>query len=340
MNHPPHIYILSGMGIEWKERQTPAHIKLEWRNVRTPAAVKWLGPNSAQINGCISGYTQVRWENTQSAELETCLERTRFELFLTKDAWRSTEEDQQPANPCQTGFKPRVIVYLDPDTTSEGGDDVTPEKSEIGKAQVLLNEAYAQWSAKNEEALEAEGLSPKLIKYLRSWIETTVDNVVTERFLQLQLDLVSARASQNTPPLADDPSESLSAVEMGKALGGVSDETVRLREKGGELFSILRPGRKRGREYPAFQTWPGIAGHPLKQLLAALGTRDGATAHGFFLTPTDLLGGIAPVEALLGRLLTVRDVDPDVQVFLTQPYDQRLATVVQAAKTHAATLQA
>lgn len=134
-----------------------------------------------------------------------------------------------------------------------------------------------------------------------------------------------------------DPAESLSAVELGGLLG-VTDETVRNREQAGELFSILRPGRKRGREYPAFQAWEGVAGEPLKQVLAALGSPGGPAAYGFFTSPQDTLAGLTPLEAMVG--LTAREVAPEAQEFLGSATSERLAIVVQAAQTYASSLAA
>lgn len=134
-----------------------------------------------------------------------------------------------------------------------------------------------------------------------------------------------------------DPARGLSATEMARQLN-VSDETVRNREQAGELFSFLRTGRKRGREYPVFQAWKGIAGEPLKRVLAALGRPDGATAYAFFTSPQDTLAGLSPVEALLGA--TGREVSPEARAFLSGPAEQRLHTVVDAAETYAATLAA
>lgn len=60
--------------------------------------------------------------------------------------------------------------------------------------------------------------------------------------------------------LGDDPMRGFYAVELGSSLGSPSDETVRQRERAGELFSVLRPGRGLCREYPAFQAWPATPG--------------------------------------------------------------------------------
>lgn len=134
-----------------------------------------------------------------------------------------------------------------------------------------------------------------------------------------------------------DPARGLTATEMAKQLN-VSDETVRNREQAGELFSFLRSGRKRGREYPVFQTYTGIAGEPLKRVLAALGCPDGAAAYAFFTSPLDSLGGLSPVEALIGA--TGREVSVEARAFLAAPAGHRLQTVVDAAQTYAATLAA
>jgi hypothetical protein len=101
----------------------------------------------------------------------------------------------------------------------------------------------------------------------------------------------------------------LSAAGLGRELGGLSDETVRQRERKGELVSVLRPGRKRGREYPVFQTGPGIAGSPLTQVLAARESASGTAAYGFFTSPSDLLGGLTPIEALTGKLTNPHDLE-------------------------------
>ncbi|VTU44896.1 hypothetical protein [Variovorax sp. RA8] len=134
-----------------------------------------------------------------------------------------------------------------------------------------------------------------------------------------------------------DSAESLSAVELGRLLG-VTDETVRNREQAGELFSILRPGRKRGREYPVFQAWEGVAGEPLKQVLEALGRPSGPAAYGFLTSPQDTLAGLTPLEALVG--VTGREVAPEAQEFLSSDAGDRRAAVLESAQTYASSLAA
>ncbi len=138
---------------------------------------------------------------------------------------------------------------------------------------------------------------------------------------------------------ADDPMAGLSAVQLGQALGGLSDETVRLREKAGELFSLLRPGRKRGREYPAFQSWPAVVGEPLRQVLARLGGGtpvSGATAYGFFSATNPELGQLTAVEALTGSLTQTRTLAPEATALLAAPQAARLGAVLEAAGAYAA----
>jgi hypothetical protein len=136
---------------------------------------------------------------------------------------------------------------------------------------------------------------------------------------------------------------SLSAPELGQALGGLSEETVRHLENSGELFSIQRPGRNLGREYPAFQAWSCLADGTLPQVLAKLGAPSraaGADAYGFFTSPTDLLGGLTPIETLLGSLTTSREVNAATLKFLAQGLEERRAAVFKAAEVHAADLVA
>lgn len=62
----------------------------------------------------------------------------------------------------------------------------------------------------------------------------------------------------------------------------VSAETVRRRTLARTLLAVLGPGRKRGREYPMFQAWSGIAGAPLEAVprgIAAPGRRAGISVH-------------------------------------------------------------
>jgi hypothetical protein len=223
--------------------------------------------------------------------------------------------------------------------------------------QRALDDALRDAGAEYKTALSASGLPPATVALLESWL----DLQVVTRLVQLQGDLqgdvravpsptalVRALATAAAPtgsavpvsgslPSVDAP---LSAIELGQLLH-VSDQTVRGRERAGELFSILRPGRRRGVEYPGFQAWPEISGAPLAKTLAALappegGRVSGTLAYGFFTARSELLGGLTPLEVLTGRLLTRRDLDADVQALLGAGAPPRLAAVERAARTTAA----
>lgn len=202
----------------------------------------------------------------------------------------------------------------------------------------VLEEALKQNTQAHVDALSQAGLSAPVLELLQSWVEVTVDARVVQRQLEVKRAIDSADTEGRVPapsPAESDPSEPLSAAELGQALGGLSDETVRLRERAGELFSVLRPGRKRGREYPAFQAWPGIAGEPLAKVLAALRSVSASAAYGFFTSPTDLLAGLTPIEAALGRLTSARALDADATELLAVAPDLRLAAVMKAAEAYA-----
>jgi len=138
-----------------------------------------------------------------------------------------------------------------------------------------------------------------------------------------------------------DPSEPLSASALGERLY-VGEEQVLAREASGELFSIVRPARMRGREYPAFQAWPGIAGAPLAQVLKVLGApaTGGPAAYGFFISKSDLLADLTPIEVMVGRLTLPREVDLLAQQLLAFTQIIRFDAVMGAAGAYRADLDA
>jgi hypothetical protein len=131
--------------------------------------------------------------------------------------------------------------------------------------------------------------------------------------------------------------EMLTAIQIGQKLG-VSDETVRQRELQGEIFAVLQPGRKRGRQYPAFQLWPGVAGEPLKRVLAHLGF-GGASAYQFFTSPNADLASLSPLQVLSQRALTLMEGD-SAKELLALADGERLSAVERAAAAFAASLEA
>lgn len=215
------------------------------------------------------------------------------------------------------------------------------------RSSSVIDEALKKTTQAHIDALGQAGMPSSVLDLLQSWVEVTVDARVVQRQIELKraIDSVQVEMVLHDPSAPTvNPVQPLSAAELGQALGGLSDETVRQRERAGELFSILRPGRKRGREYPAFQAWPGIAGQPLATAFATLNSSGsaagGTSAYAFFTSPTDLLGGLTPIEALVGRLTTTRDVDAHTQDLLDAAPEERLQAVVKAAEAHAAQLAA
>lgn len=203
----------------------------------------------------------------------------------------------------------------------------------------VIDAALERTTQAHVQALSQAGLDASVLELLRSWVEVTVDARVLQRQIDLRRAIASVQGDVPRPdpaPPEADPVRPLSAAELGQALGGLGDETVRQRERAGELFSILRPGRKRGREYPAFQAWSGIAGDPLVRVLAALDGVSATVVYGFFTSPTDLLGGLTPIEALLGRPTSNRDLAPQAREWLATAPEDRLAAVVEAARACAA----
>lgn len=187
-------------------------------------------------------------------------------------------------------------------------------------------------------ALAKAGLSRSIIELLQSWMEVTVETRVLQRQLEIEavLEEVTHKISKQVAEEAQmaDSERWVSATEMGKALGGISDEAVRNRERNGELFSILRSGRKRGREYPTFQSWRGIVGRPLTTTLKALDTQDGAHAYSFFTSPTDLLGGLTPIEVMVGRAPRSGNIEDEAWLVLEAGAEARVETVIRAAQTY------
>lgn len=131
--------------------------------------------------------------------------------------------------------------------------------------------------------------------------------------------------------LERDPMNGLSAAELAEALD-ISIEELRRREQAGELFSVLRPARRRGREYAAFQAWPGVAGAPLQCVMKTLGGLESTDRYGFFAGVTDLLLGLTPVEVLSGRALSARKLGPEARLLLRASMQTRLHAVVSAAE--------
>ena len=214
----------------------------------------------------------------------------------------------------------------------------------------ILQELFNALQDQLAEAVrdQHKALAKQLSSEAAASLEHFVNFTVHTRLLQHALSSSavgdpwrSLAATPQVPAAPEaDPGELLSASELAEALGNLSDETVRLRERKGELFSILKPGRQRGREYPAFQAWPEVAGAPLAAVMEALGPARSSLARGFFASPADVLGGLTPLEVLVGRPLPARALATAAQQLLSSQVSDRLAVVKEAARAHAASAHA
>lgn len=164
---------------------------------------------------------------------------------------------------------------------------------------------------------------------LRAILEATVENLVATN--EALADMANTMAKQ----LVGEPGKLISGSEIAEMLG-VSEEMVRLRHRDGKLIAILSAGRERGRGFPIFQAWDGVAGAPLEQIFKALGYEgpgqnvDAAQVFQFFIARNEFLGGFTPVEVLTGAGVTEPD-DAEAAEFLSKPHEQRVEFVVDLA---------
>ena len=187
---------------------------------------------------------------------------------------------------------------------------------------------------KDEEfrsALEKSGLPVETIVLFTSFVDFRLDSQAA----LYELEFTRLRQSLQGRDTAD-----MGTAEDLAAALNVSAETVRRRALSRTLIAVLGPGRKRGREYPMFQAWPGIAGAPLESVLKALGRPEGAQAYQFMTTPSQALGGATPIELLVGEIPEDAELAPGVREFLRQDDETRLGAVVEAAAARAAAAEA
>jgi len=150
--------------------------------------------------------------------------------------------------------------------------------------------------------------------------------------LQSLLEAAQRVVDQPAPKLLGNPLTLLTAAQFGRALNGLGDDMVRLREKDGSIFSVMPLGRKRGRLYPAFQAWEGIAGSRLAQVLSCLRGLDGDSQLQFFAEQRSDLENLTPVEMLSGKALDGRQISDEAEAALDRGVGTRLGQVMQAAR--------
>lgn len=161
-------------------------------------------------------------------------------------------------------------------------------------------------------------------------LDAAVDNLV--RSNEALTDMATTVVRQ----LVGEPGKLMSGSEIAEMLG-VTEEAVRLRHKDGKLIAVLSAGRERGRGFPIFQAWDGVAGEPLEKVLKAFGYEgpgksvDAAQAFQFFIARDDMLGGFTPVEVLTGAGVIDPD-DAEAAEFLSKPPAERVDFVEDFAR--------
>ncbi len=97
------------------------------------------------------------------------------------------------------------------------------------------------------------------------------------------------------------------------------------REKKGMLFSVLPPGREKGRKYPAFQLHPRLDTSLLYDLVTQFRAQDASTnlLWDFLRSVHASLGGLTGVEVLTGQRPTRAGVNMAVIAELTALSDDR-----------------
>lgn len=129
----------------------------------------------------------------------------------------------------------------------------------------------------------------------------------------------------------------VTAAQLGKALGGLSEYEVKAQEQSGKLFSVPDGN---GAKYPSFQALPEICGEPLERVLRELGplSANGISPWDFFTSRSELLVNLSPIEILLADPRRSRSSDPDAQRLLRSSNKARLLAIVGAARTYRSTL--
>lgn len=166
----------------------------------------------------------------------------------------------------------------------------------------------------------SEALEEKLHAY-RGEFEAVATEL--QRAIELRAEALQISQQATDPPFLD-------ATEFARRMG-VSDQTIRNLEKEDKLFSVLPVGRARGRQYPTFQLYPGVAGEPLVTTLEVLRGLDGATRYQFFTTPIDLLEGLSPVLVLLGL---PQGMEPKPRSLQHRSLEERRQVVLKAAQAY------
>lgn len=185
------------------------------------------------------------------------------------------------------------------------------------------------------------GLQPDIadviLEFIRSEIEEGISSALAD-FRPLASSTAApaseqvAIASSPRPPLIpQDYGATLTAKKFGAAIG-LGEDMVRIKEKKFEIFSIIAPGRKRGRRYPAFQAWTDFTKD--SQFAALIRTKfagQGSEAYMFFMVTNPDLAHLSPIEAWVGDLKVQRHISDDAAEFLRLDRTERIQSVINAA---------
>lgn len=177
---------------------------------------------------------------------------------------------------------------------------------------------------------EASNTPEKREAQLSALLEAVLEQLMISN--ELFKDMATAVVKQ----MVGNPGELISGNALAQMLG-ISEEAVRQRLQAGKLIAIISAGRERGRGFPIFQAWEGIAGAPLEQILRAMGYQgpggavDAADAFLFFTGRNDLLGNFTPVEVLTGAVVA-DPADIEAFEFMAKPHQDRIEFVTKVAR--------
>lgn len=217
-----------------------------------------------------------------------------------------------------------------------------------GARRDLLLELPENFSNLNVSNLELDGIENQLPSSFRAFEGRAIVPESREALLCAMLDAAMRNlvitneslmdmASTMVMQLVGNPGKLVSGNDLAQMMG-VSEEAVRQRLRAGKLIAILTAGRERGRGFPIFQAWSGIAGAPLEQILKAMGYNDpgkavdAADAFQFFIGRNDLLSNFTPVEVLTGACVS-HPADTEAAEFFAKPHQERLEFVTSVART-------
>jgi hypothetical protein len=101
----------------------------------------------------------------------------------------------------------------------------------------------------------------------------------------------------------------------------------------GQLIGLIQPGRERGIRYPSWQFDDGVAGEPLRRVLAEL-KGDAWSRWLFFVSPAPILADLSPVTLLKGEGEPAAALRRSARGLLALGREERLKRVLEAAREY------